>query len=583
MKTKMSLLNRMLLPFAPQTACKREAWTQYARGFYSAADTGRRSAGWTAQNVSGEQTNQGERDIIRARARDLERNGDILTSEVLAFERNVVGTGMVLQAKVLAAGGSEDEALNTEIERCWREWCKPQNCEMTGRFSLSEVESMCLRRRVVDGGILILKVLDGGCFKLQLLEVDDLDTSVQVWGDNRVVGGIEVDCYRKPVAYHIKQYDSWGFSVKSVRVDAERVVSLPYLTRPSQVREISPTAPSLCRIDDVNELIDASVEKERVLSHLSVVVEKANGTLTGNSMMGLGRGFGASGSTTPAAPDEPPSEILDQGTVTYLNPGESLKTVAPAGTSSIVDPMIRTTQRLAGGSIGLSYEAVSRDMSQVNYSSARQGLLEDQKTYKPLQKYLIDHFLDAIYPEWLETEVLSGRLSFPDFFQNREKYLPHVWISSGWDWIDPLREANANRIALETNQTTLQEICASKGKDWRDVVAQRNVELQIIKENSSHDKAAGEPENPSESEATSAAADVAAEGQSIQSVSLNGAQLDSLIAIVTMVVSGGFPYESAIALLISAFPFDAETAKKILNQGKQMKTGGNANEPKKEE
>ncbi len=227
----------------------------------------------------------------------------------------------------------------------------------------------------------------------------------------------------------------------------------------------------------MNELIDAAVEKERVLAHLSVVVEKTGGTITG--LTGLGRGFESDSSAMTGAA-EAPQEILEQGTVTYLNPGESISTVAPAGTSSTVDPMIKTTQRLAGGGIGLSYEAVSRDMSQVNYSSARQGLLEDQKTYRPLQKYLIEHLLDAVFPEWMDWAILTGQLNIPNYFRDREKYQKHVWIASGWDWVDPVKEANANKTALETYQKTLQEICAEKGKDWRDVIRQRSAEQSML-------------------------------------------------------------------------------------------------------
>lgn len=483
-KPKMSLLNRMLLPIAPKAVYNREVWRLRARSFYSAADTGPRSGGWTRNNPNGERANQGSRDLIRGRARDQERNSDILNSEILALERNVVGSGFVLQAKVRNATGEDDEPVNTRIEDCWKEWCRPENCEITGRFSLSELASLCVRRRFTDGGILILKVIVNGQYRLQLLEVDDLDTSVQLSGNHRVVGGIEIDEYRRPVAYFIKIYDKWGVSVKSQRVPADRVVYLPYLTRPSQVREITPFAPSLGRIDDTNELIDASIEKERVLSHLSAVVEKdSGGTLTG--LTGLGRGYY----------DEPPAagpglgaqqkqktEILEQGTITYLKPGEKISTISPAGTSSTVDPMVKTTQRLAGSAVGLSYEATSRDMSKSNYSSARQGLLEDKKTYSQQQKYMMEHLLDVIYPEWLDWAVLSGKLTIPGYFRNPTPYRKHVWIPSGWDWIDPGKETSANQTALKTNQKTLQEICAEKGKDWRDVLRQRKRETDMMRE-----------------------------------------------------------------------------------------------------
>lgn len=481
---KMSLINRMLLPIAPKAVYRREVYAQRVRSFYSAADTSPRSGGWTRNNPTGEQANQGNRDLIRGRARDLERNSDILNAEILALERNVVGSGFVLQAKVKGPDENDDEELNSRIEDCWQDWCKPENCEITGRFSLSELAALCIRRRCTDGGILLLKTVIDGKYQLQLLEVDDLDTSVQVNGGHRVVGGIEIDEYRRPVAYFIKIYNMWGFSVQSQRVTADRMIYLPYLTRPSQIREMTQLAPSLGRIDDTNELIDASIEKERVLSHLSVVVTKDDGTLSG--MAGLGRGYepapGDAAGASPRGPGIPEqnSEILEQGSISYLRPGEKIETIAPAGTSSTVDGMVKTTQRLAGSSVGLSYEAVSRDMSRSTYSSARQGALEDKKTYVPLQKYMTEHLLDVIYPEWLDWAVLSGRLQIPGYFRDPVPYRRHVWICSGWDWIDPGKETSANLTALQTNQKTLQEICAEKGKDWREVLRQRQRETQMI-------------------------------------------------------------------------------------------------------
>ena len=48
--------------------------------------------------------------------------------------------------------------------------------------------------------------------------------------------------------------------------------------------------------------------------------------------------------------------------------------------------VIKLLQRLTGAGQGISYEATSRDMSQTNYSSARQGLIEDSMTYGRLLK-----------------------------------------------------------------------------------------------------------------------------------------------------------------------------------------------------
>ncbi len=62
----------------------------------------------------------------------------------------------------------------------------------------------------------------------------------------------------------------------------------------------------------------------------------------------------------------------------------------------------------------------------------------------------------------------------------------------------------------------------------------------------------------------------------VSSISLNGAQIQSLLQIVTAVVANQLQYESAIVLITSAFPFDEEVAKQILGNPKVLDV-----EPKK--
>ena len=470
------LISRALALVSPRLALQREFYRQGLRQFYSAAKTGRATDGWTTVAAGAETTNRGSRDIIRARARDLERNSDVMGGLIHPIVSNVVGSGYQLQAKVLRADGSEDESFNAQVEEKWKKWCRPQSCDIRGLHSLSEMLELIVRRRLVDGGVLVLKISSKNRFCLQVVEVDRLDTSVTTFTPpgaetpNRVEGGIEVDAYSRPVAYHLRGNTDTA-DLGSRRVPAKDVIYLPVLTRAEQVREMSPLCSSLSRIDDINEFISAALRKEEILSYLGVFVTNS---VPGG---GFGRGFAPAG-----GPKGKQELALEQGMITYLAPGEDVKTINPAGVSASSGEMLRTTQRLTGSGQGLSYEAASRDMSQVNYSSARQGLLEDRKTYSSWQTYLIDHLLTPVYEEWLDWMLLSGQLpvSPKEYAKNPEAYQRHVWVRPGWDWIDPLKEANANRVALDTCQTTLQEICASKGKDWRDIIAQRKVEMEAL-------------------------------------------------------------------------------------------------------
>ena len=105
---------------------------------------------------------------------------------------------------------------------------------------------------------------------------------------------------------------------------------------------------------------------------------------------------------------------------------------------------------------------------------------------------MIESVLDPIFFAWLEWEVLSGRVKIPDYWSSPEEYGSHVWIMPGMDWIDPIKEANANKIALDNNLTTLQQVCAAKGQDWREVIDQRAREVRYIKNTIGDDEIAKE-------------------------------------------------------------------------------------------
>lgn len=470
----MNWLERTIAAISPQWAYKRQAWRSGMDALYDSGSRGRLNMNWNPAATADENKLRVERNLMLSRARDLERNSDVAEAIIDAFERNVVGAGLTLQAKVPKSVPGADQ-INQKIEKLWREFSKAENCDITATQSLEEIEEMLVRRYVVDGGILIVKVFTDDKrfpFKLQVREVDELDPLTTSFGRNRVVDGIEINQFGRPVAYHFKKFDGIRqIHGESVRIEADKVIFWRRKTSPRQVRELSLLRTAIPRIKDANQFIEAVSVKERVLACLSVFIKK--GSPTGS----IGRGVNTTGKGSSYD-----GMSLSPGMIGELNPGDEVQTVIPAGQASNTKDFISTLIRLVGSGIGLSYETISRDMSNVNYSSARQGLLEDRKTYKKMQRSLIGTVLSPIYLLFLETMFLTGQLEIRDFMQNKELYTAHVWIPPGNTWIDPMKEVNANKVALESNQDTLARICAERGEDWRDVVMQRAEEMKLIQE-----------------------------------------------------------------------------------------------------
>lgn len=460
----MSWLDQVIGFLSPEAAYRREAYKQAYNELrnYDAGNYNRPNQNWRVSNMSGEFTDRYSRDDVRARSRDLERNSDIMNSVVGAFERNVIGGGWRLQAK------TEDTELNKELEKAWKRWCKKQNCDVAGRQSFSQIIRMAVLRKKIDGGILFVKRYTGDGyvpFKLQMIEVDELDgESVKPMNaGDKVVGGIEYNAWNRPVGYYIKQYDIDGLSVnKPVWVDAKDVIFYFTIRRPSQLREMSDMASTIPRIRDVNEFIMAVSVKERIMACLAVFIKKTFPTV------GPGRAGVVDSNQGEKASYE--GKLLSPGMIKEMNAGDEAQVINPSGQGADATSFTKLLHRLIGAGQGISYEATSRDMSESTYSSARQGMIEDDLTYEKEKELLLENVLDEIYETFVISCVLCGAVSIPDFWENKEQYLNHEWTQEPKPWIDPQKEAGADSTALKTGQKTYKQIAAEKGRDWRDQI-----------------------------------------------------------------------------------------------------------------
>lgn len=457
----MGFIDSIVARISPKAAYEREA---YRRAYnwlrnYDAGNYDRPNQNWRVSNQSAEMTDRYSRMEVLARARDLERNSDIMNATIGAFERNIIGGGYSLQAQ------TEESELNKQIEKAWKKWCKKRNCDVTGTQSFSQMLRMAVHRKKVDGGVLFVKryTSDGFVpFKLQMLEVDELDSDVMKPKNqgNKVVGGIEYNSWNKPVGYFIRQYSLDGMTINQpVWIDAEQVIFYYSKKRPSQVREMSDMAPTITRIRDVNEFMTSIAVKQRIEACLSVFIKKSLPTTA------IGRGGNAAIDKERLNYD---GKMLSPGMIKELNAGDEVQVVNPAGQSADATSFTKLQQRLIGSGQGMSYEAMSRDMSESNYSSARQGIIEDDLTCSS-ERELLAEVMDEIYETFVISAVLCGKLNIPKFWEEgeKERYLSHEWIKAPKPWIDPVKESTADRTALETGQKTFKQICSENGKDWR--------------------------------------------------------------------------------------------------------------------
>lgn len=460
------ILEKAIAAISPQWACNRAFYAENLRA-YEAGEVTRFNDGWVPIDGDTENADKTQRDLVKARARYLENNSDIAGAAVGGIVRNVVGTGIKPQAR------TGDERLNKEIESLWKEWTRPENCDITGQQTFEEMQAMLLRRKIVDGEILVKKVIDkNGRFplKLQVIKSDLLSQyMLRAPKTNNVIrSGIELDDHLRPLAYWIDKKTPDGYTeYDPTRVRADEIIHLWTRSQPDQIRGMSDLTPIIKRLKDTQDYLDAETVAAKIAACFSVFI---------TTQTGAPGTIGRIGNTKDA--ENKRLQSIRPGMIKYLAPGESVTTANPSRGIASAKDYVSIQERLAGAGLGLSYELMSRDFNSSSFSAARQGMLEDRKTFEPIQQFLSAHLCMPIYREWLDTCVLAGVLDIPDYFSNREAYQTVEWVTPGWSWIDPQKEVNADISAIQNGGKTLSQWCAERGYDWREQLEQMALEKE---------------------------------------------------------------------------------------------------------
>lgn len=128
--------------------------------------------------------------------------------------------------------------------------------------------------------------------------------------------------------------------------------------------------------------------------------------------------------------------------------------------------------REVAAGVGVSYEALSRDYSQSNYSSSRLALLNERDLWRTLQHWLIRNYLVKIYRRWLDAAVISGAVKLPsDYYTNKKPYQEVRFKPRGWSWVDPAKEVRAYADAVKNGFMSRSDVISAigNGQDREDV------------------------------------------------------------------------------------------------------------------
>ena len=179
------------------------------------------------------------------------------------------------------------------------------------------------------------------------------------------------------------------------------------------------------------------------------------------------------------------SEIdLTPGSMNMLPPGFDLSDWSPEYPRNEFENYMRTMLQFAAMGFAVPYADLSGDLSNVNYSSIRQGALEVRENYKMLQGILVNKFLDPLFKRWLIASIMKGRIlvnGTPLMIENINMYCKAVWTPKRWAWIDPKSEATANQTAVKTGLKAPSQIIKEMGGDPEEVWETIKTDMDTMK------------------------------------------------------------------------------------------------------
>lgn len=392
-------------------------------------------------------------DGLLRRCRDAVLNNPYAAAGADVWESQSVGTGIV-PAPVL-----DDVAEKKRVQDAWLAWTDEADADgqsdfyglqaavARGVFEAGEMFARVRYRRPGDGLTVPMQI--------QLLEAEMLphNYSAMAGNGNEIRQGIEFNAIGQRVAYHfLRQHPGEDQSLRLhaslyTRVPAEEVAHVFKPTRRGQIRGVPLIAPALIRMKILDDYDDAELERKRVAALFAMFVTTPGDGVLDEEGLDL---------------DDTPLASLEPGTAQKLLPGEDVKFSEPADVGSAYEAFeYRNLLAISVGMGGLPYWMVTGDTLKATYSSQRGALIDFRRKMEQFQhNVLVFQFCRWAWRLWGQQAALAGLIRAPVGGVIKAR-----WMPPAWPWVDPKKDLEAEKLALDMRVKSRSEIIEARGYD----------------------------------------------------------------------------------------------------------------------
>jgi lambda family phage portal protein len=418
-----------------------------------------------------------------ARSRYLAVNNPYAAMAKESFVSAMVGGGIKPSPlTVLNAGkGADGVPLKQNINTAWRVWTDEADADqVTDFYGLQTLAAgeifeagecfVRLRPRLPQDGLSVP-------LQLQLLPSEMLDTTHnEVLTTGKIQNGVEFDKIGKRVAYWFYRAmpnDTVASMLNGngtkVRVPAEQILHLYKPIRAGQIRGVPHTLAGMVTLAMLDLYDDAELERKRVAALFGAFVRKVPTQGADSEIQPFDDGTGGTlhdGATN----DAPVMDFdLEPGAVIELPDGYDVSFAEPADVGGAYEMFqLRMLLRAAAG-FGIPYSDMTGDLRQTSYGSIRAGLVAFRRRIEAMQHQVMAfQFCRPVWKAWFKAAVITGAIdgikasaytAAPALFDVVK------WIPPKWEWVDPLKDRQAEKLAVDSGFKPRSDVVEAEGYD----------------------------------------------------------------------------------------------------------------------
>lgn len=478
---------------------KRASASGYA--YHGASRTKNNMLGWITGGGSAEDDIDLQGSLLRIRSRDLYTGGGLGRSAPATMVTNVVGWGIRPKPKIdYKMLGITEEAAQEWQKATLREfelWAKTTMCDASRQNTFWEMQELAFRSMLVSGDVFALfgnkpNQRNPYTMVLRLIEADRVSNpdsngeseARNADGGTRIVDGVEINADGEVCRYYIASYhplaEETQGDIEWVPIDAygketglPNVLHIMTYERPEQRRGIPFVAAMIEQIKQLDRYLNSELAASIVAAMLTIFITT---DAPDDGDYSVGDGISKDDKVT----DDSMKIEMGNGNIYELPPNKDVKSVGNTRAPSAFDAFVSKLVTFIGSSVEIPPEVMMHQYNS-NYNASRAAMLDFWKVVRRYRQRFVENFNQPIYEQFLAEAISLGRIEAPGFFDDpatREAWCGCQWIGTSQGHVQPVQEANAAKIRMDSGLSTGEEEALQyNGSDYMENVAQRGREL----------------------------------------------------------------------------------------------------------